>query len=119
MGTQRHIPAYLLHGIVPDCLLDDYTFWQVPGDAIYGYKKEHAIARDSSAPLNMIVCTIVRDGATDVTGRCNARATASIRRVPAHCEGCGLLAKILCHDYLWPDGCTSSTLAAYLCKKES
>jgi hypothetical protein len=30
MGQQTLIPERLLRGLIPDALLDDYVFWQVP-----------------------------------------------------------------------------------------
>jgi hypothetical protein len=89
MGRQRYIPRRMLHGVLPDCLLEDYTFWQSEAedgsagaqDIVRGYKTEAALARDSGVPLTMIVIELIRQGSSDKSGRCQAAATAKVRRI--------------------------------------
>lgn len=104
MGRQRYIPRRMLYGTIPDCLLEDYSFWQSEPEeeggeskeeTLRGYKTEAALARDSGVPLTMIVVDLVRKGAADKSGRCGASATAKIQRVSARMDGGGLTAAVL------------------------
>ena len=90
------IPARLLHGILPDALLDDYTFWLDEKDArldepsvLRGYKQPHAVARESGAPLDAIVIHCTPQGKGDPSGLGRSDAVGCVQRVLAVREGEG------------------------------
>jgi len=116
LGPQMFIPERLLHGILPDALLDDYTFWQDVKDAqldgpsvlhgentfyratntvLRGYKRPHAIARESGAPLDTIVVTCTPQGKGDPSGLGRSDAFGCVQRVLAVHEGEGVCMEIV------------------------
>lgn len=62
-SREQLVPPRLLYGIIPDCLLEDYSFWQDiesgQGTArLRGYKTEAAQQRDSGKPLDVVAVSI-------------------------------------------------------------
>ena len=62
---QVYIPSRFLKGLVPDGLLDEYTFWQETDDSLTGYMKKEILAKRSTAHvLRIELIRDERDGAT-------------------------------------------------------
>ena len=105
LGPQTLIPARLLHGILPDALLDDYTFWLDEKDArldepsvLRGYKQPHAVTRESGAPLDAIVIHCTPQGKGDPSGLGRSDAVGCVQRVLAVREGEGVCQEIVPAD---------------------
>lgn len=58
---QTYVPSRFLRGLIPDCLLYDYTFWQNTDDSLVGYQKPEIQARTQTAYLKNLVETILFD----------------------------------------------------------
>ena len=62
---QSYIPSRFLKGLLPDGLLDEYTFWQENDDSLTGYMKKEILAKRSTAHvLRIELIRDARDGAT-------------------------------------------------------
>ena len=117
LGPQTLIPARLLHGILPDALLDDYTFWLDEKDArldepsvLRGYKQPHAVARESGAPLDAIVIHCTPQGKGDPSGLGRSDAVGCVQRVLAVREGEGVCQEVLPVDAVGGGGGGASSL---------
>ena len=62
---QVYVPSRFLKGLIPDGLLDEYTFWQETDDSLTGYMKKEIVAKRSTVHvLRIELIRDERDGAT-------------------------------------------------------
>ena len=74
---QTYVPAELLSGLLPDALIDDYTFWHNEDDTLVGYHKPEIAQRMQTAYVVRIA--LVRRATRAAAA---AAAAAQVVRVP-------------------------------------
>lgn len=89
MGTQTLIPSRFIAGLIPDCLVEKYVFWQCEDDNIIGYEihadkdKDDAIdvvGADTESSTRLKIKFNKHTGA-DKSGFCNTAAYALVQRI--------------------------------------
>ncbi|KAK3255594.1 hypothetical protein CYMTET_35231, partial [Cymbomonas tetramitiformis] len=83
LGTEVFIPARFLRGLLPECLLLDYKFWQSEDGSLRGYPD---LARaDPTKDPSMIEVEIQPSDGPDAKGLCTSKGVGVIRRRPLKC----------------------------------
>lgn len=86
MGTQMHVPAKFLRGLVPEALLWQYKFWQQHeegGRRIIGYRTppQAENKRDDSNRFSQIRITLFHEDPNDKAGQCKTESVAIVERL--------------------------------------
>eukprot|EP01050_Picozoa_sp_SAG11_P001054 SAG11_NODE_43_length_20795_cov_11.860456_2_plen_638_part_00 len=83
LGVQTYIPPRLVRGIIPDCLLEKYHFWQSEDGDLIGYiPKPPGLAIQNDEDSSILEVHITNTSSADTSGFCSSSATGSVRRVP-------------------------------------
>tara|TARA_A100001015_G_scaffold259764_1_gene303937 strand:+ start:46 stop:2070 length:2025 start_codon:yes stop_codon:yes gene_type:complete len=87
MGTQTHVPAKFLRGLVPEALLWQYKFWQQHdegGRKIIGYRTPPHMEnkKDGSNRFSQIRITLFHEDPNDKDGQCKTESVAIVERLP-------------------------------------
>ena len=48
-SQQTYVPSRFLRGLIPDCLLKEFIFWQNQDDTLVGYQKPEIQAKTQTA----------------------------------------------------------------------
>jgi len=77
-GRLTYVPARMLYGLMPSCLLKQYRFWQNEDDSLTGYMP---VVESNAAISRSILTVLLRpEGPPDNKGFCHANANALISR---------------------------------------